>query len=363
MFLKRLVITPGAHTRPQAELARDLRARIADLPGSRQITSVVGFVYERSGIKQRHFEIDLEEIERHDNWYGLVNQATFALGARALEQLFSEEISPADCDGLVVVASSYAGFPSLGRRLQARFGLPASAPCFDLTGLGCAGPTHGLYLAHTLLEQGACRDVCVLCVDAMGTHGQSRKHREVPVMSQLVAHCLASDGAAALVLGKDPGARPLLGYEACSLSSRLWPDSLDLNDFTASEDGQPYISVGSGIRTRLLEECAVAFTPEVLASPLYLHPGGAALMKIIADRFPELRETAALSLSVLAEHGNVGSPSLLWVLDQALARGLPVGPQVHLFALGPGIVSSMLRLEGALAGGPGERPAGGAEGR
>lgn len=346
-FLNRLAVTPGKRSLAQAELADRMRLRLAAVPGADSIRQMIGFVYGHSGIERRHLEATPEEIAAR-GWYVAVNEATLAMGRRTLESLFSGGATAGSCDGFIAVSASFAGFPSLTRRLQEAMGFPLDALCYDLTGLGCAGPTHGLELAHILVTTGVCRAVCLLCVDAMGTHGESRCHRTAPTMSQLVAHCLASDGAAAALISREPGDGAVLSWRACRLRSRLWPDALGENDFTASEDGQPFMSVGKAIRTRLTDELE-PLLDEIAAEPALFHPGGAALVRALAAARPELGESLELSSAVLRQSGNIGSASLLWVLERALRQRRSLSPRLRLVALGPGIVSTVLRLDGVEA--------------
>src|SRR5579871_4250237 len=392
-YLRRLALAHGAHSYAQEEMADRMRRRLASVPDAEATSQVVGFVYGHSGIQRRFFELPLQEIEKRGDWYRMTNQASHAMATRALGALLGDELPASACDALIVVSSSYAGFPSLSRRLQEQFSfpvetqcwdlaalgceLPASAcdalivvsssyagfpslsrrlqeqfsfpvetQCWDLAALGCAGPTHGIAMAQALLEAGACKNACVVCVDAFGTHGEARRHKAPPTMAMLVAHCLASDGAAAFVVGRDPGPRPLLSYRSCKLVSRLWPGSLDQNDFTADQDNQPLISVGKEIRTRIGDELAKVLDDDSLREPLFVHPGGAALMRLLRERYPPLAATADLSMSVLADHGNLGAPSVLWVLDRALSASFAVAPRFRLVALGPGIVTTLLLVDG-----------------
>lgn len=347
-FLNGMVTVPGRFTIPQAELAARFRGQIEQLPEVERALQMVGFVYEHSTIQQRHLELD-PNTAHDDGWYVLVNRATESLSRRALDLLFTNEVDPAAIDGFIVVTTSYAGFPSLTRRLQQSVGISMDATCYDLSGLGCAGPTQGLQLADLLIAQGAATNVCVLCVDAMATHGDLRKHETAPSMSQLVAHCLASDGAAALVVGRAPNERTRLSWTNARFESRLWADALEENDFTASPDNEPYLSVGKAIRTRLLDELQ-PFLADIESAPALFHPGGAALMRILGEAYPSLTDTLGISSEVLQANGNIGSASLLWVLEAALERGVPLSPVARLVALGPGIVSTILRLDGIETG-------------
>ena len=132
----------------------------------------------------------------------------------------------------------------------------------------------------------------------------------------------------------------------CTLQCRQWPDSLDQNDLTADAQGRPYLSVGKAIRTRIVAETAEMFDEEVVSRPVLMHPGGPDLMRRVAEAVPELAATAERSLGVLRDHGNLGSASALFVLERALRDGVPLAPQFRLFALGPGIVTAMLRFDG-----------------
>lgn len=351
VFVEPPFVVAGRHDYPQAELAEAMRGRIAALPGVESTRQMVGFVYEHAAIDTRHLEVSLAELGERRDWYRVVNEATLALARRALAGILRPELPAERIDALIVASSSFAGFPALSRLLQVEQGLRLDALCYDLAGLGCAAPTHALALACMLVESGRCRTVAVVCADAMGTHGESRVHHEVPSMSQLVAHCLASDGAAALIVAREPSRADALAFVGHRLDARLWPASLAENDLTASPDNQPLIAVGKAIRTRLLDELGPLLAElerEPEATTLF-HPGGASLMRTLGQHDPRLRPTLALSSKVLREHGNIGAASVLWVLHEACRREGPLTPIVRLVALGPGIVTTCLRL-GSRAG-------------
>lgn len=350
-YLHSIVVEAGKHTHAQAELADIFRRRLDALEGADAMRQMVRFVYENSMIQDRHFEQGIEVAQRRSDWYLVVNEAALSLSRRTLKKLFEAGCPPKSFDALVVVSSTYAGFPSLGRRLQEDMGFRLDALCYDLAGLGCAGSTHGLHLASALMSAGAARRVCVLCVDVMGTYGESRVHHRPPEMSQLVGHCLASDGAAALSMGMEPTDSAMFSWRDCVLRSQLWSNALAENDLTATEDNEPALSVGKGLRSRIIEELGPLLEGADPETTLF-HPGGAALVRILGTAVPAFQPTLDVSSSVLEQHGNIGAASLLWVLHEAISRGRPLAPTLRLVALGPGIVSTRLclgRVEGAPA--------------
>ncbi len=345
-FCRGLVTTAGRHRAPQDDLATKLGHALeglADPDGRREL---VDFVYGQSGIRHRYHEALPQALaDREEDWIQLVNQATTSLAERSLRRLRDQDPEGwAECDALVVASASYVGFPSLSRVLQPRLELPPGLLGLDLTGLGTAAPSHALYVAWSLLQQGH-RRVAVVFADAMATWGLARRWNRPPEVAEVLAHCLASDGAAALLLGDEPGRRPVLSFEGCALDCRTWDDTLALHGL-GSREGEPYLAVGAEIRTRLLTECRWVFDDaRHRAEPMLLHPGGPSLAQRIAAMYPDLKATLRLSSEVLSAHGNLGAASILFVLQAALREGMPLGPRLRLFALGPGITTTLLRLE------------------
>jgi predicted naringenin-chalcone synthase len=345
-YVQRLVTTLGAHTYTQEHLAAQLHAKIKDLPDAQSITQMVRFIYERSGVKKRHLEFPLREIEARKDWICLVNEAVLSMSTRTLDQLFSQGISAADCDCLIVGTSSYIGFPGLTRVLQERFGFPLDTLCYDVNGMGCATVPHSLYIAQMILDTGRCNNVCILCVDAFATCGESRQHFSAPEMSQVVAHCLPSDSAGAVIISRQPQPHSIFSYEDATLSTKLWPDSLNLNVMSADAYNQPLLSVGKEIRTRILEEMGYFFNETVLQQPIFIHHGGDALMRLVGEKYPQLSEFIKLSTQEFQEHGNIGPSTVMWILNKALEVGMPLTPCFRLVTLGPGKVTAVLQVDG-----------------
>src|ERR1044071_4619784 len=150
-YLRRIVTTHGEHSYPQEQLSKEMYATLSTLPDAEGILKMVGFIYDHSKIRQRHFEFDLAEVKARSVWSRFVNKASHWMAVRALKTLFAEQdITPADCDGFIVVSSTHNGFPGLSRKLQGRFGFPLEAVCYDLGSFGCAGGPPALYLAQML---------------------------------------------------------------------------------------------------------------------------------------------------------------------------------------------------------------------
>jgi 3-Oxoacyl-[acyl-carrier-protein (ACP)] synthase III len=376
--LPRLVVTRGQHAYTQRELATFMRARTRselDLEA----------LFERTQVQQRRFELPAGACQP-TGCTERINQALIALGTRAVEALFArpDELPPdgsprvrgwydtsaasalgvSDCDGLVVVCTSYFGYPGLSRHLQAACGFSTETQTWDLDGAGCGGAPQGLHFAHALLARGDCSTVCLLVIDALGSYSQSRAHDTAPTLAQVTAHSMASDGAVACLLRRGDG--PGLSWTDCRARTRAWPDSLHLNCITAEGDGNPHVWVDRDSLERVQQKLdwLLAELPRPLCAHesagqsageavrlrpgVVLQPGGAALLELARRHSPELAPLLAIAQRELCEQGHVGAPFLLCCLQRALSDEQHVwGPQLRLATTGPGPLAAQVTLEGA----------------
>ncbi len=346
LFVRALSTVPGAHSYSQKELLADYTGRVGRLADSAPLLEKIAGTYENSGVNTRHFEFPIAELDRRHatiSSHPIVNEALLTLGRRTLEKLFAQDhgIQIKDCDALVVVGSNFDGFPGMSRRLSEALGFRDDVVFYDLAGLACGGANHGLGLANLLLETGRCKTVCLLFIDVLGTFNQLRRMDTLPSRSEVVGRVLSSDGAAGLVLSAEPGPGSLFSYSRFEFRLHAWPDSVKYAYTETSANGEPYGSVGKDIRTRMLDESAHMLTAEVVAEPIFFHPGGIALLRGLAEFAPRLSDTVGLSAEILGAHGNLSSPTVLYVLKRALERGVPIHPRLRLLAFGPGIYTTL----------------------
>ena len=76
-----------------------------------------------------------------------------------------------------------------------------------------------------------------------------------------------------------------------------------------------------------------------------MHPGGRRIIENVRDALELDDEDASSSWRVLAEHGNVGTPSILYVLQDTIERAQP-GPGERGLAVtvGPGVTVGLMLL-------------------
>jgi alkylresorcinol/alkylpyrone synthase len=75
------------------------------------------------------------------------------------------------------------------------------------------------------------------------------------------------------------------------------------------------------------------------------HPGGAKVIEALEDAFDLGQGALNVEREVLAQFGNMSAPTALFVLERAMATGLP--GRTLLTAMGPGFTASSVALSQA----------------
>src|SRR5262245_27249012 len=310
-------------------------------------------IFDHAGIAQRSVCAPLE-------WYGtdhgfaeknaLYVEYAVKLGAevamRAMEQA---GLSVRDIDHLVFVSSTGIAAPSIDARLANVLGLEGDFHRTPIWGLGCAGGVAGLARAREFaLAQPGSKVLLIaleLCTLTFQRNDLSKRN--------LVASSLFGDGAAAaLVVAEDhaPGKNGHGGLDLVASASTFWPDTLDVMGWDVDSEGLHVIfardiptivheRVRPGLEAFLMREGLSLDRLDHLVS----HPGG---MKVLAafEKALELKPCALdHARAVLRDHGNMSSPTCLFVLERFLtARTMAAGDTAVLSALGPGSCAESL---------------------
>lgn len=266
-----------------------------------------------SGIERRHFafdhpgevfELDAEALNRR------FEQEAPRLAAEALQQALERSSTrAADLDGLVVCTCTGYLCPGLTSHVAERVGLRPDAWLSDLAGQGCGAAIPSLRQAAQFLAAHPDASVAVVAVEICSAAFYLDDDPGV-----LVSACLFGDGAAAAVL-RTSGDGPVIGgFETLHL-----PELRETLRFACS---------GGKLRNilhRSVPESAAqavarmhASRPRSADDTVLVHTGGKKVLDAIQNRLPghPLEESAA----ILRSHGNMSSPSILFVLEEALQR-------------------------------------------
>ncbi|MBX4998090.1 type III polyketide synthase [Rhizobium lentis] len=305
-------------------------------------------VFDSAGINKRHAARPLAWFDETHGWQDRMQAYAEVAGALFVETatsaLHRAGLSAGDVDCIVTVSSTGFTTPSLDAQLSRRMGFRTDIERVPVFGLGCAAGVSGFAIAAGLARSRPGAVVLFvsieLCTLAFRLDELTRPN--------IIATALFGDGAAACVLRT--GGEGLAKVE--STGEHLFPDTLDIMGWKI-DDGGFGIVLAQSLPPFAERELAPAVTAILARNGLrpedidrfICHPGG---MKVLAAMESALSLTPGAldhERAVLAEYGNMSSPTVLFVLERAIRAGLP--ERAAMIAMGPGFSASCVTLRRA----------------
>jgi predicted naringenin-chalcone synthase len=239
---------------------------------------------------------------------------------------------------LVTVSCSGFYSPGYDVALIKRLELPRSVARTHVGFMGCQGALNGLRAARAFVDADP-RSVVLLCaLELCSLHHQYGWDSDL-----IVANALFADGAGALVVeGEGGGAGPGAPYRLVASGSALIDDSEDAMTWRIGDHGftmtlSPRVPeiINGHLRPWLegwLRRQGLGMGD---VGSWAVHPGGPRILSAFEEATGLGRAALDVSYRVLADHGNMSSPTILFILDR-LRRGGGARPVVAL-AFGPGL--------------------------
>jgi alkylresorcinol/alkylpyrone synthase len=302
-------------------------------------------VFDNAGIANRHLVAPPDWYEQAHGWAErnvlYLRSAEELFEAAATKAIAGAGLEPGDIDGVVSVSSTGIATPSLEARVATRMGFRDDIRRVPLVGLGCAGGVSGLATAARLASAEPGSHWLFVTVETCSI--SIRLDSDDP--AAIVATALFADGAAAAVVGCEPGlARIRMSAE------KLWPDTLKIMGWQVEDPGlavlfdraiPPFIERElEGAIDSMLDSMDVQRDQ---VSRFCCHPGGVKVIDAIEHALSLPAGELDLEREVLRDFGNMSAPTVLFVLDRLIARGLP--ERVLMTAFGPGFTCAGMLLE------------------
>ena len=330
---------------PQDDVARVARELFSSrFPGFERMAPV----FQSAGIRTRQSVMPMEWYLQPRGWPERME--AYAAGAvelfvQAAQGALDEAgLRGSDIDIIITVSSTGIATPSLEARAMGRMGFRPDAARVPVFGLGCAGGATGLALASRFARAEPGATVLMVCVELCTLAFRM----DEPSKSDIVATALFGDGAAACLLRAGEG-----GFaEITGAAEHTWPDTLDIMGWRVDPQGLGVIfarAIPPFARKELRPAMDIMLAAQGFAVPevdrFICHPGGMKVIEAIEGALDLGQGALDHERAVLADHGNMSAPTVLFVLDRARRAGLP--PRSVLSALGPGFTASAVTLMAA----------------
>jgi predicted naringenin-chalcone synthase len=302
-------------------------------------------IFRRCGVQRRH--LDLAAELPHSTLQARTEQVEEQLMDYAIEAVERLELDPQRI-GTIVSGTLYSlGGPTIAHRLVEHFGMDPATDKYHLVGVGCASAVPLVRLAGQALREQPGKQALVLAAESMS--GLLAYAREGDPRAKTVGSSIFGDGCGALLLDGDADAKGpvVLASKVHQVAGTLGAVSMQL----APHDSYLHLD-------RELPDVAGAHLPALLDDFLrdngltrqaihhwLIHPGGRRIIESARDALSLSEEDVAVSFEVLANHGNVGTPSIFYVLHRAVQQRSPrAGERGLMVTVGPGVTIGLMLL-------------------
>lgn len=314
-------------------------------------------LYRRSGVRQRGSVVVesydgtnltyslFEPLKGHDDHGPTTAQRMerYAIEAGPLavhaarEALGDAGVEPEAITHLVTVSCTGFSAPGVDVHLIRALGLRPTVERTHVGFMGCHGALNGLRVAAALAAAVPDARILLAAVEICSLHYHYGWDPEM-----VVANALFADGAAAVVGGPRGSGGPR-AWRVIANGSCLVPDS---------EDAMTWRIVDHGFRMTLsarvpglIEAHLPRWASEWLGAhgltfdrvgSWAIHPGGPRIVDSVARALTIPESLTRISDEILADHGNMSSPTVVFILDRLRKTDAP-RPCVAM-AFGPGLI-------------------------
>ena len=323
-------------------------------------TRLLRTMYRKAGVRNRH--ICVPHHTAYD-WIGKdappssspgpttqVRMALYAEHARPLATAASARalenagIAAAEITHLITVSCTGFDAPGVDIHLFDQLGLRNTTQRLHIGFMGCHGAINGMRAARGLAAADPKARILLCAVELCSLHFKFQWDPE-----RMLGNALFADGAAALVLAPsraDDGAM----YRLRDTGSCLLADSREAITWHIGDSG-----FDMSLSNRVPGMIAEQLKPWLAAwldsqghsidsiNSWAVHPGGPRILEAVDEALGFDAETLSTSRAVLNEHGNMSSPTVLFILDRFLRQNAP-RPCVML-GFGPGLMAEAALLE------------------
>jgi predicted naringenin-chalcone synthase len=237
-----------------------------------------------------------------------------------------------------VIVTSCTGMyaPGLDIELAERCGLDPSVERTMVGFMGCYAAVNALKLARHIVRSTPEARVLTVNLELCSLHLQ-----ETSELEQMLSFLIFGDGCAASVVSADP-----VGFALDSFRTVLVPDTREQITWKVRDRGFDMVLSGrvpaslEGGLGQVSDDILDGKKPEAI-DHWAVHPGGHSVLDAVQHALALPSGALSVSREVLRRFGNMSSATIMFVLQEILAKALP-GEHGCAMSFGPGLTAETL---------------------
>lgn len=316
----------------------------------------LSFQYRMSDIKKRHTIVQDYGVPRPENWefipkniddpfpmmderMAIYLKEALPLSLKGIEGCLKDIASPQDITHVITVSCTGMSAPGLDLQIAEALKLPEDVYRTSVNFMGCYAAVHAMKQAQQICESSKkTANVLIVLTEFCSLHF----HKEfTPDLAS--SALLFSDGCAVMLIS----------------NTMTGKNNLQLTDFYSRIVYKGKSDMAWQLSNQGFKITLSSFIPEILSEDIAslsghafkhygidqeaithyaLHPGGKRILNAFQDQLHLTNDHMQYSRSVLAEYGNMSSPSVVFVLKRIM-DDIEQGAAARIFgvALGPGL--------------------------
>ncbi|MHB8843195.1 MAG: type III polyketide synthase [Nitrospirota bacterium] len=335
-YITSLATAVPAYSADQAFAEEFMKKHFSGRLNSRSM-GLITTCFSHPSIRKRYFAFDDPSClvdEDPDLRIKRFTERSIDLSAAAITRALDQAgITAGDVTGIVVNTCTGYICPGISTYLIERLGLSRSIRAFDLVGSGCGGAIPNLQAADAL-QRTAGGSVLSVSVEICSATFEMDND-----LSLILSNALFGDGAAAAVVQDKPGR-----WELVASASRYVPEQRETIRFVHRR-GKLHNQLSLKL-PELVKKAAAEVVENALSSQglkvddvkhWALHTGGEKIINAVRDEVGIPEGRLAATRAVLAEYGNMSSPTVWFVLDEIGKNGASAGDWCVMAAYGAGL--------------------------
>jgi predicted naringenin-chalcone synthase len=305
-------------------------------------------IFSRCGVQRRHLNLTGDVLERTLQGRTLeIEDELFRLAVQAVDRL---DIDPAEI-GTVVTGTLYSlGGPTLAHRLVDHYDMDPATDKYHVLGVGCASAVPLMRFMTQALREHPGKKGLIVAAESMA--GILMRASEGDARAKIVGSSIFGDGCAAALLDGDPDADidgpAIVASKVHQIGRTLGAVRLQL----AADDSYLHLDrdlpdvAGAGLAELADDFLAANGISREDIQHWVVHPGGRRIIESVQSALDLSREQVSISYDVLSSRGNVGTPSIFYVLKWTIEQRRPVaGDRGLAVTIGPGITVGLMLLQ------------------